>query len=184
MTNALNNPRRARVVAAVVLIFSLSLGTTVSLNRQSRRVAQMFYDGVPDTAQGYTRPSVDSQLTVRADAALGLITAADGIGAESEISDLRAAREELLAADSIKEKADANARLSRAFTALLKRVYSADSARASELARTYSNEFDGAMYLIAASGFTEAVLDFQSDAKSFPTRIFAINSLIKYPRSY
>jgi hypothetical protein len=181
---ALKNPRFARAVATAVLILSLFLGTTVSLNRQSRRVEQMFYDGVPDSAQGYTRPSINSQLTVRADAALGLITAAADIGAKSEISDLRAAREELLAAESIAEKADANSRLTGAFIALRERVESEGSARAAELARVYSEEFDGALYVIAASEYHKAAIDLIVTGTSFPARVFAINSLVKYPRPF
>jgi hypothetical protein len=182
---ALKNPGFAHAVAVTVafaaLILSLFLGTTVSLNRQARRVEAMFYDGVPDTAQGYTRPSINSQLTVRADAALGLITAAADSGAESEISDLRAAREELLSATSIAVKADADAKLSSAFAALLERGESSDSIRTAELAHTYSEEFYGASGVIAASGYNAAVSELTGAARSPLTRVFAIDSLIRYP---
>ncbi|MDR1329646.1 MAG: hypothetical protein LBK23_08610 [Oscillospiraceae bacterium] len=182
MKDKLKNPRFARATSVAVLILSLFLGTTVSINRQARRIEQMFYDGVPDSAQGYTRPSINSQLIVRADAALGLITAAADSGAESEISDLRAAREELLAAGSIAEKSAADARLSRAFTALLKRVESKGGARAAELARVYSEEFDGTLGVIISSGYNnEARVELIRAARSFPARIFAIDAFINYP---
>jgi hypothetical protein len=73
----LKNRAFAILLSAVIIAVSLYGGINRSVTREINRVEALFYRGVPDTAQGYTKPSIESQINQYAGKALGLISVAN-----------------------------------------------------------------------------------------------------------
>jgi hypothetical protein len=181
VTPLVKNPRFAAGAAAIVCAVSLFLGSTRSVGKLARDVRDMFYDGVPDTEQGYTRPSVDSQLQIRADAAGGLVTAAVKY---APVDELISARTALSSAGTIAEKSAANSELGKRFDELLDLLRNGGITiveRDAELIEAYAAEFRGSQGVIEASGYNDAARNFSRTAKSFPVSVFTIDAVIDCP---
>ena len=111
----------AFIVLAVVILVMTPLGAVRSLEREAAQVERGFFDGVEIEEGGskYTSQSIDALLGEKAKAALGLIAAGANYPAlAAETANLRSAREELLAADTISEKYSASEAVDAAADAL------------------------------------------------------------------
>lgn len=117
----LQSRKTAVIVLAAVILLMTPLGAVRSLDRAADSVAASFYDGVEITDGGskYTSQSIDELLSEKSKAALGLIAAGANYSTlATETVNLRSAREELLAADTVSEKYAANEALDAAADAL------------------------------------------------------------------
>jgi hypothetical protein len=183
--------RFARAAAAAVLVLSLFVGTSRSLGGLSRKAEAMFYSGVRDEAESYARPSANSQLVARADAALGLVAVAANYGAQPETDNLRRAREAVLAAGSIADKSAANGELGLRFGELCAKLAESGadgpfslSERDAGLVSAYANDFDGAQRVIDSSGYNGEVGKVLDAARQFPASLFAVRAFIDYPDAF
>jgi hypothetical protein len=162
----LKNRKFAATVAVIVLYLSLVFGTTHSLNKQAQKVEALFFDGVPDTEQNYTRPSINSQLQVCADAANGLITVVED-GADKDA--LRAARNALLDAETVERKLEAYIKLTLAFMAVSPSAHGA-------AAEDYVATFNGAgVYIrVLAADYNAEVSAYWKTSHALPGLIFGL----------
>ncbi|MDR1060805.1 MAG: hypothetical protein LBL83_06265 [Clostridiales bacterium] len=187
----IRNARFMRVAAAAVLALSLFVGTTRSLGELSRKAEATFYSGVRDEAEGYARPSANSQLEARADAALGLVAVAANYGAQPETDNLRRAREAVLAADSIAGKGAANGELGLRFDELCAKLAESGadgpfslSERDAGLVSAYANDFRGAQRVIDSSGYNDEARKVLDAASQFPASLFAVGAFVDYPDAF
>ena len=74
----LKNRKAAIAITVIVLVLATLFGVQKSLNALARDVESMFYDGVYIEADGYTQPSIQSQLDKCANQALDLATLLKG----------------------------------------------------------------------------------------------------------
>ena len=91
----------AFLIAVLLVIGSLLFGVNRSLGQEVRAVEDQFFTGVYDADRGFSRPSIHSQLTRRATAALRILSIGEhSHGEEASLQapgvELRAAREGLV----------------------------------------------------------------------------------------
>ena len=153
----LTNRRIAVLISVVVAIVATLVAVNRSMTHLSRDIERMFYDGVPLEREGYTQPSIDSQLKKHADATLGLATILVNYSElHDDAENVLRLRRELLDAESIGEK-------SLAFLMMSRAVYSLSQV-ASEVAMTeqdkealsqYSSTINGAEAFIRDSAYNQ-----------------------------
>lgn len=164
----------ACVIAAVAIIGSTLYGAHKSLVPLVNETEDGFYSGVYSSEAGYTTKGIYSQLDMRTDAAMGLITKCGET--EPELTDkLRDAREELLDAMSdgdISDMYDANKELQDAYSDLAKAI-SGTSLESDSAVEEYMSNFTGAQSVIDSSGYNASVRKLKSDTLSvFPANVF------------
>ena len=117
---ALKNRKIAVLISVVVIVLATLFGVNKSLACMSRDIEQMFYDGVYLKSEGYTQPSLDSQLEKISAAALNLATLLqDHPELTSAAEDVLWARRTLLDAESIRYKGRALLWMDGIFTTLV-----------------------------------------------------------------
>ena len=171
------------VLVAVIVIFTI-FGVHRSLGAQAAAVEDQFYDGVK--YDGYTHKSINSQLSNRTDAALGLISIASKYGLEDGVSSLRDARNELLEAKGISEKSALNRQLDSAFNALYSALTAEDLSDSDmNAALDYNSTFTGSQKVIDESGYNEAVRKFNREVMSvFPINFLKHISFVSSPELF
>ncbi len=162
------------VLVAVVILFTF-FGIRRSLSKLSAETENMFYNGVYLEKEGYTSASIETHLQKRIEASLGMITVASNYdGLKSLTDDLRAAREELMDADTISEKYDANVKLEAALNAVTKKLDSV-GVSPSDLDdySDYSSTLSGAQYAINSNACNSKVDEYYKNVLgTFPSVLF------------
>ncbi|MDR0445931.1 MAG: hypothetical protein LBH17_02695 [Oscillospiraceae bacterium] len=97
----IKKPPFAAVVAVIVCIASLFIGTSRSFTAEAKKIEDMFYSGIYNPDENYTAPSIDNQISICQDSALGLLTVSTNYTHKSEdvkmlSAELREARLESL----------------------------------------------------------------------------------------
>ncbi len=149
---------KKRSAASTVLVVVVLLFTVIGMNRSVARAAakteKMFYEGVYLAGDDYTEKSIESQLNNRISAANGLLTLVSDLESLSaETVALRSAREELIRADTIGKKYDANKKLESAYKALASAM-PIDIASTSA-AKSYLSNLSGAQHVIERSAYND-----------------------------
>jgi hypothetical protein len=172
------NTKFATALAAAVCILSMFIGTNKSLAGLAKRVEGQFYSGVVHGTDGYTQPSIDSQLQVSSDAALGLVTVAKNYhGLADRANDVASVRDMLIRSNRIDEKSDLNSALSPDVTLLYDAMADeALSERDRGIADAYYKDFYSAQVFIGqlAEGYNAEVANYNKYANSFPTIVFRL----------
>ena len=121
--------------------------------------------------------NVDVMLERRADLIPNLVSTVKGYAKHEEkiFNDVVTAREKLLGANTISEKADANAKLDKAIDAMMVIVENYPDLKASQNFIQLSDELAGTENRIATArrDYNEAVEIYNSKRKQFPTVILA-----------
>ncbi len=189
--NFLKKPAGAVLVSLAVIILSSFFAANRSLSVKVQEINDLFSDGVYDSNVGYKQKSIKSQLDVRADASMNLISVgANCSGAEAETDALRNARNVLvngLARSAGAEKLfDANADLQKAFDALYAKIESLPlTANNRTIAEESRNRMTNAASMIEKSGYNEAVREFNRKVLSaFPTNFIKSFALVKSPELF
>lgn len=182
---SLKNRSSAVLVAVVVIILGTLYGVHRSVGSETSKIEAQFYSGVYLKDEKYTQPSIDAQLNKRADAALGLLSVGNKYVFASEIAEsLRAARQELLDADSIMGKYNANLELEKAW----KQLYETLTAHADDLPAavdSYVTTLGGAQSVIDKSAYNQSVAEFRNGALgAFPVNILKNLAFVKYPEYF
>ena len=147
----------ATVIAVICSLASLFGGVSMSLNRQCKKVENGFYDGV--VYDGYRHPSIADQLSDRCDASLGLISVLD----DSIDAELKAARDELMDAETISEKCTANDKLQKAYEKVKPKIGDSKAEKA------YISTMDATQKLIEESGYNDSVCLYEKNVlNAFP----------------
>jgi hypothetical protein len=172
----------AVLIAAFVIIFGTLLGVYLSLNRETAKIEAQFYNGVFLREEKYVQTSIQSQLDKRADAALGLLSVANKYVFLNDIAQkLREAREELLGADTIAAKYEANVKLENAW----KHVYESLVIHADDVppaVESYVSTLRGAQTVIEKSDYNRLVSEFRDRTlRAFPLNILKNLVFAKYP---
>lgn len=184
---ALKKRNTASAVALVVIIAATLFGMIRSANAAARTVERQFENGVKVTdvnGQKYTEKSIQEQLQRRGDAALGLVAAVkDDALLKVDADALRKAREELLNADTIREKYAANEKMEAAW----QRLYETLASRGGEIPATvesYASTLRGAQGAIDKSRYNEAVLRFETEMTAFPAGLLRMLGLVDMPETF
>ncbi len=121
--------------------------------------------------------NIDTQLQRRADLIPNLVNTVKGFTEQEQniVDSVTEARAKLAGADSVGEKADANAELSGALNGLLVVVENYPEIKSDANFRQLSDELAGTENRIAVSrlDYNEAVRTYNTKIKSFPTSIYA-----------
>lgn len=177
----------AYVICAVIIICSTLFGAHRSLEKVVRQTENNFYDGVYIDSGDYTSKSIYSQLEMMSDASLGLITTCNRPGLETEIQDMRVARETLLTAMNARDISDmysAFISLGESCSTLRSAISSSDLINDSTISEYMSN-FDGAQAVITASGYNAEVQKLKNGTLSaFPANIFRILVSVDPPETF
>ena len=181
----LRNRGFALLVAVVVAVSALIIGTNRTSDRYASKIEESFYSGVYINAENYTQRSIDSHLNNCADAALGLATM---MGAYPELADkadeLLTARRELLAAESIKQKGLAGKLTRDRFSQLLDAATSAGlSKRDVDAATEFFSTFSGALTAISGSRYNDKVNEY-FDGQSLIARTIGKLANAKQPEAF
>lgn len=187
----LKKPAGAILVALAVIILSSFFAANRSLNVKVQEVSDLFSDGVYDSNVGYKQKSIKSQLDVRKDASLNLISVgAKYSGSEAETEALRNTRNILVnglsRAAGAEKLFDANVDLQKSFDALYTKIAALSmSAEDRNLAEESKNRMTGAASMIEKSGYNEAVREFNRKVLSaFPTNYIKSIALVKSPELF
>lgn len=180
--SCLSKRSTAVLIAAVVIIFGTLLGVFLSLSRETAKIEAQFYNGVYLKKEKYVQASIQSQLDKRADAALGLLSVANKyVFLDDMAQKLREVREELLNADTIAAKYEANVKLENAW----KQVYESLVAHADDVppaVESYVLTLRGAQGVIEKSDYNRLVAEFRDRTLSaFPLNILKNLVFAKYP---
>ncbi|MGE4483767.1 MAG: hypothetical protein AB7C97_01505 [Oscillospiraceae bacterium] len=151
------------ILAAVIVVFTL-LGVHLSLNRQVAKLGSMFTDGIYIEKDKYTQPGIQTHLDARISASLGLLTVASNYEAVSaETESLLEARHELLDAETVSQKYEANQKLEVAYTALAAGLEAQDlSDTDADNAATYISNLSGAQGAIEKSLYNARVAEYET----------------------
>ena len=158
----LKNRKIATIIAAIAIVAATMLGTTVSLNRASAKVEDMFYDGVYLENGGYMQPGIESHLEKRIEVSLGIWAIVDEYDElKTELAAFRAARESLINAGNPAQKGRGNDELQLAFTVLRDALAKIDLPErdVADLEKLFST-FNGAQTAILGSGYNLEVMEF------------------------
>ena len=166
----------ALLLAVFLIAGSTFTGAKVAMERDSRKVEELFYSGVE--TDGYLHPSIYSQLQKRSEAANGLLSVGRSYELTAECEDLSQARERLSYSSSVSSYYYSDQELEKAFTALQGELEKcALSERDAKAVDTYVSTFSNAGGVIANSGYNEAVRAFYRDVVyQFPAEWFYYNS--------
>ena len=172
----------AVLIAVVVIVLATLLGVRGSLSRLSRDIELMFYDGVYMERDGYTQPSIDSQLKRHADATLGLATVLMGYQElEDSAEEVIRLRRVLLEADAIGDKSFAFWNMSRYVYSLTQAAADvALSERDLEAVSSYSATITGAEGFIRDAAYNQESNRLWNE-QSFIARIISMLIPIKQP---
>ncbi len=187
----LKKPGGAILVALAVIILSSFFAANRSLNVKVQEVSDLFSDGVYDTNVGYKQKSIKSQLDIRKDASMNLISVgANCSGAEAETDELRNARNILvngLSRSAGAEKLyDANVDLQKTYDALYTKIATLplDSSNRT-IAEDSKSRMTGAASVIEKSGYNESVREFNRKVLSaFPTNYIKSIALVNPPELF
>lgn len=179
----------AIIVFVLAVIIATPLGMTLSLQRAANRVSSGFYNGVYLEDENYTTQGADSYFEDIDRNALGLIAVGSNYdAASSETAAVKAAREQLLAADTISEHSDANDKLTAAVEALtdvLQNMELSESDHSNFL--SYSESFSGAegALINSARHYNDSVEEFETDVlDGFPAGLIAKIFSVKLPETF
>ena len=152
------------VVAVIVIIISMLGGSYNSLVEKSEKVDKQL-------------ANVDVQLERRADLIPNLVSTVKGYTShETEIIDkITSARENLLKANTVTEKSNANDELTSALNALMVVVENYPDLKSNQNFIQLSDELAGTENRIATSrrDYNDAVTSYNTSIKKFPTNILA-----------
>ena len=152
------------VVAFIVIIISMLGGSYNSLVEKSENVDKQL-------------ANVDVQLERRADLIPNLVSTVKGYTShETEIIDtITSARENLLKANTVTEKSNANDELTSALNALMVVVENYPDLKSNQNFIQLSDELAGTENRIATSrrDYNDAVTSYNTSIKKFPTNILA-----------
>lgn len=152
------------VVAFIVIIISMLGGSYNSLVEKSENVDKQL-------------ANVDVQLERRADLIPNLVSTVKGYTShETEIIDkITSARENLLKANTVTEKSNANDELTSALNALMVVVENYPDLKSNQNFIQLSDELAGTENRIAISrrDYNDAVTSYNTSIKNFPTNILA-----------
>ena len=176
MIKALKNRSIAIAITIVVALLSTFLGVRGSLNHLTRDVEQTFYDGIYLESEGYTQPSIGSQIDKMSSSALSLATLLYSSGYESESEAVLEARRELYDTNNIRDIGNALADMEHAVSNLMEAAGNAppDSREAQAMADHWKT-FESAAALIdstLAPAYNSKVDDFYGDL-SFIASLFS-----------
>ncbi|MGI6029728.1 MAG: hypothetical protein ACOX81_10050 [Candidatus Heteroscillospira sp.] len=171
----------AIILAALIVAGSTFTGAKVDIEKQSRQVEELFYTGVD--MEGYTHPSIYSQLQKRSEAANGLLSVGKSYELTSECEDLSQAREYMSYSGSVSGYYYNDCELENAFDVLKQELDKCElSERDAKAVETYVSTFKNAGGVIEQSGYNEAVRGFYRDViYQFPAEWFYWNSDIDTP---
>lgn len=177
----------AYLVCAVVILCATLFGARRSLEKVVMNTESAFFDGVYSESGSYSAPSIYSQLEMMSDSALGLITTCNRPGLESEIQDMRVARETLLTAMNARDISDmysAFESLNEAYDTLHSAI-SSSSLFDDDAVTEYMTNFSGAQAVITASGYNAEVQALNNGALSaFPANIFRVLVSVDSPELF
>ena len=141
----------AVLIAVAVAILATVLGVYGSLTRLSRDIERLFYDGVYLEEEGYTQPSINSQLEIQANAALNLASIMrDYPELDAQTDRLLSTRDDLLNSKFITGKAMHSNNMQSAFYSLLRASKSAElSERELTAAKRYFETFSDSQTFVA-----------------------------------
>lgn len=181
----------AVLAALVIIVLSSFFAANRSLNEKVREVNDLFLNGVYDTNVGYKQKSIKSQLDVRKDASMNLISVgANYKEAEKETERLRDTRNQLengLSRTVGAEKLyDYNKNLQTAFDALYVKLSTITLAQdKKDLAEESKKRMEGSARVIEISGYNEAVREFDRKVLSaFPTNYIKQLAMVKGPELF
>lgn len=179
----LKNRKFAFPVCIVLMLAVLLIAVHVSGGRAAKKVETLFYEGT-NSAGSTNTVAIDDQLTVRADAATGLITVAANYPLLSDDAQaLREAKNALLDAKTIPEKYNANEALTAAAETLIAHAASAGlSDRDREGFDGYVQRLQGAQGVIDQNTYNEKVVEFNNGVlNKFPLSILKGITGVKAP---
>ncbi|UOO37006.1 hypothetical protein IZU99_06935 [Oscillospiraceae bacterium CM] len=173
----------AWLVVLVVIVFGTLYGVHRSVSAASQKIEATFYNGVYLENEKYTQPSIQSQLDKRSEAALGLVTLGSRFGAlEAETGALRAARQNLLSAQTISQKYTANTQLQSAYQVLYAALAAQDLGDRTEAASYYASVLGGAQAVIQNSAYNGAVAAYRNmTLAAFPVVLLKNLAFVSYP---
>lgn len=172
----LKNRTFAVCLTLVICAAALLIGIGRSTSKQIAATRELFDTGVMGS-ESYRLPSGAQQLESRSNAALGLLSlSAELPEAEGASQSLRQAREELLAAKSLGDKAAANKKLTEACNGLLAQLKEAGLSDNQQAAlESYESTLDNAQRLLDSCGYNEACRALEEDVlKHFPVRLLSL----------
>ena len=187
MLDLLKNRRVAVIIAIIVILLSTVFGVNRSLGEKAAEVRDLFENGVYDQNQRYSRRSIASQLRVRSDASLGLLSISSSHSLlEDEVKTLRSARDQLLTASGPGAKYDADEAMGRAFSDLYDKLSTvSDDVDSATRADYYLSQMQGAARVIESSGYNEAVRAFDRSVMSvFPINFLKRISFVQDPELF
>ena len=174
----------ALLLALLIVAGSLVIGVNRSLGQEISAVGDQFFSGVYDPASGFTRPSIHSQLTRRATAAVRILSIGEhSHGDEASLreagTELRAARADLVnlleagASPRVLHQADqVLASAVDRYYALLHPLVTAALGEDFETLEAEHSAMQSAARVISESGYNEAVGAFNRTVMGeFPIRI-------------
>lgn len=179
----LKNRNFAILLTIIVAVLATLFGVGRSLNRLTRNVEAMYYIDVDE--YGIKQPDIDHLLSNRANTALALLPVFDNYPELKDEADaLRAARQELLAAKDIPEKALSNARLQQAFETLAEKSGRLDlSERDRNIINMHSDDFSGAQTAILNSRYNRNVSSYM-DGASFLAQALKPFVFVRPPQAF
>ena len=170
---------KSRKTAAALFILVAILFTIIGINRSlwalSSDIEELFYEGIYNSEEEYTAPSISSQLEKRVNAAMGLIT----IGNHYEelalqTASLRDARLELLEAETIPAKYAANEKIEKAYLILLEALSNTAEQTEEDKAamESYAGTLSGAQAVIINSSYNQEVQKYYNETlRTFPIQL-------------
>lgn len=187
--NLLKKRAAAIVIAAVVVLLSTVLSARSGLLGSIRDVEMLYYSGVKAVEGNYLRPSIDSQMRIKHNAAngiLGILASYEELGSAAE--NLRESKDHVYTnfgdydEHTIAGMSWANRELDAALTRLQLEMSRVEfTAREAEMLETCFADIAGAQRMIEQSGYNEAVRDFNTtDMQRFPANIL-LGLQRKYP---
>jgi hypothetical protein len=181
----LKNRKVAIIITIIVAVVATMFGVNRSLNRLSREVEVMFYEGVFLEDRGFREPGINSHLENIAQAALdcsSVLAAHPELSGESEA--LLSARRELLDAGSISEKYFVYRDLLVAFGSLISQSAEVDlSERETASVTAHYSKLTGAVTAIDDSRYNQIVWDFMEDVSIF-AYLFRSSMFVTYPQAF
>ncbi len=178
----------AAVLAAVVLL-ATPFGMKSSLQRACDKISDGFTSGVYLEDEDYTATGAATYVEEVAKSALGLISVGAGYDSVKGATDnLRAAREELIAATGAGDAGDANAKLLSASRELISALENVElSDKDAENLAAYSDDlsdWEGAL-TAAARYYDQSVETFRGDvAGRFPAKLIAALLNVEMPEYF
>ncbi len=181
----------ALLVAVVVIVLSSFFAANRSLNVRVREVSDLFSTDFYDKNVGYPQKSIKSQLEVRKDASMNLISVGARYSeAEKETEKLREARTAL--DNGLKKSAGAkklyeyNKELQTAYDALYAKLSAISlDANGKTIADESRVRMNGAASVIERNGYNEAVREFERTVLSvFPTNYIRQFAMVNGPELF